>query len=133
MFPDELGKVELDDTNDGWTFRIHDKIRGDFISVAAGKGGIASAVSRGCVVFCPPEYIRVNAIRKGLTLLQLEHSMDLSTMPSIDNPNDAAPVTSLSRVRMNQWCRFSRNTAQVTPKIIYFYYQKIYFLPQSIQ
>ena len=28
---------------------------------------------------------------------------------------------------------FSRNTAQVTPKIIYFYYLKIYFQDQSIQ
>ena len=33
----------------------------------------------------------------------------------------------------NQCCRFSRNTAQVTPKIIYFYYQKIYLHDQSIQ
>ena len=26
-----------------------------------------------------------------------------------------------------QCCRLSRNTAQVTPKIVYFYYQKTYF------
>ena len=33
----------------------------------------------------------------------------------------------------HQCCRFSRNTAKVTPKIIYFYYQKIYLQDQSIQ
>ena len=32
-----------------------------------------------------------------------------------------------------QWCRFSRNIAEVTPKIIYFYYQKIYIQDKSIQ
>ena len=32
-----------------------------------------------------------------------------------------------------QCCRFSRNIAQVTPKIMYFYYQKIYLQDQSIQ
>ena len=33
----------------------------------------------------------------------------------------------------SQCCRFSRNIAQVTPKIINFYYQKIYLQDGSIQ
>ena len=32
-----------------------------------------------------------------------------------------------------QCCRFSRNIAQVTPKIIYFYYQRIFLHDESIQ
>ena len=33
----------------------------------------------------------------------------------------------------DQSCRLSRNIAQVTPKIIYFYYQKIHLQDQSMQ
>ena len=33
----------------------------------------------------------------------------------------------------DQCCRFSRNTAKVTPKIIYFYYPKMYLQDRSIQ
>ena len=39
----------------------------------------------------------------------------------------------LSPLTAGQCCRFSRNTAYVTPKISYFYYQKINLQDQSIQ
>ena len=37
------------------------------------------------------------------------------------------------RKRYHQCCRFSRSIAEVTPKIIYFHYQKIYLWDQNIQ
>ena len=43
------------------------------------------------------------------------------------------PLSSRGRVPANQCCRFSRNIAQVTPKIIYFYYQKICLQDESIR
>ena len=33
---------------------------------------------------------------------------------------------------LEQCCRFSRNIAEVTPEIIYFYYQQIYLQDESI-
>ena len=41
--------------------------------------------------------------------------------------------TSVQRYHWSHRCRFSRNIGLVTPKIIYFYYQKIYFQDKSIQ
>lgn len=95
----ELGKVELHDDTDGWTFQLHDH-RADFVSVASSKGGVASGTVRGAVVFWPPAYIQAHAVEKGLTLMRLDRSADLGgSTPSAEAaaPNDGAALADAVR------------------------------------
>ena len=63
------------------------------------------------------------------TFSRVEHAI-LQDSDSDDNLGDDL-FDDGNELDPNQCCRCSRNTAKVTPKIIYFYYQKKNFLGQS--
>ena len=67
--------------------------------------------------------------------MQMNQQAFLQTLMTLKQAPQAAYTRAhqTSGEHHHQCCRFSRNTAEVTPKNINFYYQKKYFLGQSIQ